>query len=205
MPVQLDQVGTFDLSQVGPGAALVDAEQLIERLECAAVDVKSIRQQLAGRRLPAGLVDGFGIASAEEEVIGLAAGLGIAAEKRPDVALEPERQRRHRRPATKSAQGQVDEQVFGAAPGNRSPFICPCHALDHGERSRERDERLPPKLLLLTPELAFRFFAHWSIVAHRRTQKPDVQYPLYIGFRGYHRAQTRCRSWSQVAARCQIG
>jgi putative restriction endonuclease len=52
---------------------------------------------------------------------------------------------------------------------------------------------LPWKVLPLTPELAFRFFAHWSIVAHRRTQKPDVQYPFYVGFRGYHRARTRPR------------
>jgi putative restriction endonuclease len=38
---------------------------------------------------------------------------------------------------------------------------------------------LPEKLLPLTPELAFRFFTYWSVVAHRRTQKPDVRYPFY--------------------------
>jgi putative restriction endonuclease len=30
-------------------------------------------------------------------------------------------------------------------------------------------------LLPLTPELAFRFCTYWSIVAHRRTQAPDVR------------------------------
>jgi len=38
---------------------------------------------------------------------------------------------------------------------------------------------LPQKLLPLTPELAFRFFTYWSVVAHRRTQKPDIRYPFY--------------------------
>jgi predicted restriction endonuclease len=30
-------------------------------------------------------------------------------------------------------------------------------------------------ILALTPELAFRFCTYWSIVAHRRTQAPDVR------------------------------
>jgi len=34
-------------------------------------------------------------------------------------------------------------------------------------------------VLPLTPELAFRFCTYWSIVAHRRTQPPDVRYPFY--------------------------
>jgi putative restriction endonuclease len=34
-------------------------------------------------------------------------------------------------------------------------------------------------LLPLTPELAFRFCTYWSIVAHRRTQAPDVRYPFF--------------------------
>ena len=38
---------------------------------------------------------------------------------------------------------------------------------------------LPRETLPLTPELAFRFCTYWSIVAHRRTQKPDVRYPFY--------------------------
>jgi putative restriction endonuclease len=35
------------------------------------------------------------------------------------------------------------------------------------------------EVLPLTPELAFRFCTYWGIVAHRRTQAPDVRYPLY--------------------------
>lgn len=34
-------------------------------------------------------------------------------------------------------------------------------------------------VLPLTPELAFRFCTYWSVVASRRTQKPDVRYPFY--------------------------
>jgi putative restriction endonuclease len=33
--------------------------------------------------------------------------------------------------------------------------------------------------LLLTPDLAFRFCSFWSIVAHRRTQRPDVRFPFH--------------------------
>jgi putative restriction endonuclease len=38
---------------------------------------------------------------------------------------------------------------------------------------------LPAGTLPLTPELAFRFCTYWSIVAHRRRQKPDVRYPFH--------------------------
>src|SRR4051812_15293140 len=51
---------------------------------------------------------------------------------------------------------------------------------------------LPAGVLQLTPELAFRFFSYWSIVAHRRTQPPDVRLPFYHlqtdGFWSAHRA-----------------
>ena len=40
-------------------------------------------------------------------------------------------------------------------------------------------ELLPKGVLPLTPELAFRFCTYWSIVAHRRRQKPDVRYPFH--------------------------
>jgi putative restriction endonuclease len=36
-----------------------------------------------------------------------------------------------------------------------------------------------PDLLPLTPELAFRFASYWSVVAHRRTQPPDVRMPFH--------------------------
>lgn len=38
---------------------------------------------------------------------------------------------------------------------------------------------LPPRVLPLTPELAFRFIAYWAIVAHRRRQPPDVRLPFH--------------------------
>ena len=34
-------------------------------------------------------------------------------------------------------------------------------------------------VLALTPELAFRFCTYWSIVAHRRSQGPDIRYPFF--------------------------
>jgi putative restriction endonuclease len=34
-------------------------------------------------------------------------------------------------------------------------------------------------ILPLTPELAYRFCTYWSLVAHRRTQAPDVRYPFF--------------------------
>jgi putative restriction endonuclease len=36
-----------------------------------------------------------------------------------------------------------------------------------------------PEALELTPQLAFRFVNFWSIVAHRRTQRPDIRLPFY--------------------------
>lgn len=38
---------------------------------------------------------------------------------------------------------------------------------------------LPGDMLPLTPELAFRFCTYWRIVAHRRTQRPDVRLPFH--------------------------
>jgi putative restriction endonuclease len=38
---------------------------------------------------------------------------------------------------------------------------------------------LPKDILPLTPELAFRFASFWTIVAHRRTQPPDVRMPFH--------------------------
>ncbi|MFO0965503.1 MAG: HNH endonuclease [Gemmataceae bacterium] len=36
-----------------------------------------------------------------------------------------------------------------------------------------------PALLALTPELAFRFFTYWSVVAKRRKQRPDIRLPFH--------------------------
>lgn len=38
---------------------------------------------------------------------------------------------------------------------------------------------LPAREIPLTPELAFRFCTYWGIVAHRRTQRPDVRLPFH--------------------------
>jgi putative restriction endonuclease len=38
---------------------------------------------------------------------------------------------------------------------------------------------LPETTLPLAPELAFRFYSFWRIVAHRRTQRPDVRFPFH--------------------------
>jgi putative restriction endonuclease len=38
---------------------------------------------------------------------------------------------------------------------------------------------VPVKVLRLSPELAFRFYAYWTVVAYRRTQEPDIRYPFY--------------------------
>lgn len=38
---------------------------------------------------------------------------------------------------------------------------------------------LPTRDLQLTPDLAFRFSVYWSIVAHRRSQPPDIRLPFH--------------------------
>jgi putative restriction endonuclease len=38
---------------------------------------------------------------------------------------------------------------------------------------------LPERILPLVPELAFQFSTYWQIVAHRRTQAPDIRYPFF--------------------------
>ena len=38
---------------------------------------------------------------------------------------------------------------------------------------------LPEDLLPLSPELAFRFFTFWNIVAYRRNRPPDVRLPFH--------------------------
>jgi putative restriction endonuclease len=41
------------------------------------------------------------------------------------------------------------------------------------------EQGLLRKELALTPELAFRFYGYWKIVAHRRTQKPEIRLPFF--------------------------
>ncbi|MCE9552091.1 MAG: HNH endonuclease [Planctomycetes bacterium] len=39
--------------------------------------------------------------------------------------------------------------------------------------------QLPPTILPLSPELAFQFYTYWTVVAHRRRQRPDVRLPFH--------------------------
>lgn len=49
------------------------------------------------------------------------------------------------------------------------------------------------KKLLLTPELAFRFATFYSVVAHRRSQRPDVRMPFYhLQSEGFWRPLDEC-------------
>src|SRR5690242_19331713 len=66
MPMQLDQVRPLDLIQIRPGAALVNSEQRLERIERVTVNVKSIGQELPDRGPPACLVHRLGIPRAEQ-------------------------------------------------------------------------------------------------------------------------------------------
>ena len=129
--VQLDQVGPVDLAQVGPGAPFVDAQQRVERFEGAAMDVEGIRQQLADRRVPAGVVDGLGIAGPKEPVAGQAAGGRVAAEEGAAIALEAEWERISG-PPTEPPEGQVNRKVLGTAPRDRVPRIGSRRALHQG-------------------------------------------------------------------------
>ena len=92
MPVQLDQVRPLDLAQVRPGAALVHPEQRLERIERVAVDIEGIRQELPDRRTAGTPRPPPRHSRPGKQVIGQAAGLGVAAEEGPDVALEADRQ-----------------------------------------------------------------------------------------------------------------
>lgn len=40
-------------------------------------------------------------------------------------------------------------------------------------------DKLAGPVVPLTPDLAFRFFTYWTIVAHRRSQRPDVRLPFH--------------------------
>jgi hypothetical protein len=118
LTVQLDQVGPIDFSQVCTGASLVNAQKRIERIERGPMDVESARQQFADGRSAAGFVDGLGAAGPEEDVIGQAARIRIAAEECADIALESDRKCRDRRAAVASV--EVLDTV-DASEANRRP------------------------------------------------------------------------------------
>ena len=135
MAVELDQVGALDLAEVGAGAALVDAEQRVEGLQGGAVDVQGVGQELADGRSAAGVIDRVGVAGPEQQVVGPSAAVGIAAEERSDVPPETDREGRDRRPAAEPAEGQADENVLGAAQGDRLPRLRPGRVRPQPNRS----------------------------------------------------------------------
>src|SRR5690242_458354 len=49
--VDLDQVCPFDDSQIGTGAAFVNPEERVQRIEGTSMDVDSVRQQFADLRI----------------------------------------------------------------------------------------------------------------------------------------------------------
>jgi putative restriction endonuclease len=72
---------------------------------------------------------------------------------------------------TKLANLKVDKAR--GAPAPHKPLLL-LVVFELAEQSQSFGDILP-----LTPELAFRFCTYWSIVAHRRTQAPDVRYPFF--------------------------
>src|SRR5438477_399724 len=71
----------------------------------------------------------------------------------------------------KLAKLNVYKAKGGAAP--HKPLL-PLVILDLAEQGL-----LPRDSLSLSPELAFRFCTYWRVVAHRRTQRPDVRMPFH--------------------------
>src|SRR5713226_188414 len=72
---------------------------------------------------------------------------------------------------TKFANLKADKARGGPAP--HKPLLL-LVILELAEQTPSFGDVLP-----LTPELAFRFSTYWGIVAHRRSQAPDVRYPFY--------------------------
>ena len=90
-PVNLDDVSPFHLAEVGAAAALVDAQDRLQRVEGAAVDVQVIGQQLANARAPAGLVDRRRVPRLKQQGVSFGARPGVGAEERLEVALQSDR------------------------------------------------------------------------------------------------------------------
>lgn len=63
------------------------------------------------------------------------------------------------------------DRAKGAAPHKPLLLLCLLEIAEEGG--------LPRKLMPITGELAFRFSGYWSVVAHRRPQRPDMKLPLY--------------------------
>jgi putative restriction endonuclease len=59
----------------------------------------------------------------------------------------------------------------GAAPHKPLLLLCLLELAEEGSLSQET--------MPITGELAFRFSSFWSVVAHRRPQRPDLKLPLF--------------------------
>lgn len=71
----------------------------------------------------------------------------------------------------KLAQLNVYRAKHGTAPHKPLLLLVILELAETGE--------LPDRVLTLSPELSFRFDSYWHVVAHRRTQRPDVRMPLH--------------------------
>jgi len=65
---------------------------------------------------------------------------------------------------------RVDRARGDAAPHKPLLLLVLCDLAENGEL---RD------VLTLSPELAFRFYTYWNIVAGRRAQRPDIRLPFH--------------------------
>lgn len=63
------------------------------------------------------------------------------------------------------------DRAKGAAPHKPLLLLCLLEIAEEGCLTRE--------LMPITGELAFRFSGYWSVVAHRRPQRPDMKLPLF--------------------------
>ncbi len=91
MPVQLDQVRPLDLAQVRPGAALVNPQQRLERIERFAMNLEGVRQELSDRGTLGGLVT----APALPEQKRMVASRWTTPENASVCRTDAERKRRH--------------------------------------------------------------------------------------------------------------
>jgi putative restriction endonuclease len=71
----------------------------------------------------------------------------------------------------KLARLKVDKARGDPAPHKPLLLLVILELAEHG--------MLPDEVLPLTSDLAFRFCSYWGIVAHRRSQGPDVRYPFH--------------------------
>jgi putative restriction endonuclease len=63
------------------------------------------------------------------------------------------------------------DRAKGAAPHKPLLLLCLLETAEDGGLSQE--------IMPVTGELAFRFSSYWSVVAHRRPQRPEIKLPLF--------------------------